>query len=96
MRKFIISQSTTNRLLAYASIVMIIVQSILSYFMEYSLHGALVTFGLAAAMFALPLGLYFIKPSSASLCHFPHCEFSDHRRIAGFSGGVGKADDDVL
>lgn len=65
MRKFIISQSTTNKLLAYASIVMIVVQSVLSYFMEYSLPGALVTFGFAAAMFALPLGIYFIKPSSA-------------------------------
>lgn len=64
MRKVIISQSTTNKLLAHASIVMIVVQSILSYFMEYSLPGALVTFGFAVAMFALPLGLYFIKPSS--------------------------------
>ncbi len=65
MYKFIVSQSTTNRLLAHASIVMIVVQSILSYFMEYSLAGALVTFGFAAAMFALPLGIYFIRPSSA-------------------------------
>ncbi len=65
MRKYIVSQRTTNRLLAYAAIVMIVVQSILSYFMLFSLSKALVTFGLAAAMFSLPLILYFIKPSSA-------------------------------
>ena len=65
MRKYIVSQRTTNRLLAYAAIVMIVVQSILSYFMLFSLSGALVTFGIAAAMFSLPLIFYFARPSSA-------------------------------
>lgn len=65
MRKYIVSQRTTNRLLAYAAIVMIVVQSILSYFMLFSLSKALVTFGLAVAMFSLPLILYFARPSSS-------------------------------
>lgn len=65
MGKYIVSQSTTNRLLAYAAIVMIVVQSVLSYFMLFSLSKALVTFGIAAAMFSLPLILYFARPSSA-------------------------------
>jgi diguanylate cyclase (GGDEF)-like protein len=64
MRKFIVSQATTNKLLAYASIGMIAVQSVLSYLTDLSLPGALVTFGFAVAMFALPLLVYFIKPSS--------------------------------
>lgn len=65
MRKVIVSQATTNRLLAYASIVMVVVQSVLSYLTDFSLSGALTTFGLAAAMFALPLVLYFSRHSSA-------------------------------
>ncbi len=65
MRKFIVSQATTNRLLAHASIVMVVVQSVLSYLTDFSLSGALVTFGLAVAMFAPPLILYFARPSSA-------------------------------
>ena len=65
MRKFIVSQATTNRLLAYAAIVMIAVQSVLSYFVSLSLSETLAVFGLAVAMFALPLLIYFAKPSSA-------------------------------
>lgn len=64
MRKLIVSQATTNRLLAYAAIVMVVVQSILSYFTDFSLSGGLVTFGFAAAMFAPPLAVYFARPSS--------------------------------
>lgn len=65
MRKFIVSQATTNRLLAYASIAMIVVQSALSYLTTFSLTETLMVFGFAVAMFALPLIVYFIKPSSA-------------------------------
>ncbi len=65
MRKYVVSQRTTNKMLAYAAIVMIVVQSVLSYFMLFSLSEALVTFGLAVAMFSLPLILYFARPSSA-------------------------------
>lgn len=65
MRKFIVSQATTNRLLAYAAIAMIAVQSVLSYFVSLSLSETLAVFGLAVAMFALPLLIYFAKPSSA-------------------------------
>jgi diguanylate cyclase (GGDEF)-like protein len=66
MRKFIVSQATTNRLLAYAAIVMIVVQSVLSYCTDFSLSGGLTTFGIAVAMFALPLIVYFARPSSAA------------------------------
>ena len=65
MRKLIVSQATTNKLLAYAAIAMIAVQSVLSYFMHFSLAEALLTFGRAAARFALPLIGYFARPSSA-------------------------------
>lgn len=65
MHKFIVSQATTNRLLAYASIVMIVVQSVLSYLTDFSASGLLMTFGFAVAMFGLPLIIYFTRPSSA-------------------------------
>lgn len=65
MHKFIVSQATTNKLLAYASIVMIVVQSVLSYLTDFSLSGLFVTFGFAVAMFGLPLIVYFVRPSSA-------------------------------
>ncbi len=65
MHKFIVSQATTNRLIAYSSICMIVVQTILSYFVDSSVIGTIRVFGLALAMFGLPLIIYFIRPSSA-------------------------------
>ncbi len=66
MRNCIVSQATTNKFLANAAIVMIVVQSVLSYFVEDSLSGGLATFGLAVAMFAVPIALYFARPASAA------------------------------
>ncbi len=65
MHKFIVSQATTNRLIAYSSICMIVVQTILSFFVDSSVMGTIRVFGFAVAMFGLPLIVYFIKPSSA-------------------------------
>ncbi|MBN1499974.1 MAG: GGDEF domain-containing protein [Spirochaetes bacterium] len=65
MRKFIVSREVTNKLLAYAAIVVIIVESILVYTYNFSLSESMITFGFAAAMFAIPLIVYFIKPGSA-------------------------------
>ncbi len=65
MRKFFVSLATTNRLLAYASIVTIVVQSVLSYLTDFSISVGMTTFGFAVAMFALPLIVYFARPSSA-------------------------------
>lgn len=64
MRRMTVSQARTNKIVAYASIIMIAVQSILVYFTNFSLLETARAFGFALAMFAPPLILYFIKPPS--------------------------------
>lgn len=59
-----VNQERTNKLLAYASIATIVVESILVYFTNFSVRETLIVSGIAIVMFSPPLILYFIKPSS--------------------------------
>ncbi len=70
MRKFNVSQKTTNKILTYAAIVVIVVESVLVYTYHFSLSEALVVFGFAVAMFAVPFIMYFVRPASALFKYF--------------------------
>ncbi len=59
-----VNQERTNKLLAYASIFTIVVESLLVYFTNFSVKETLIVSGIAVAMFSPPLTVYFIKPPS--------------------------------
>ncbi len=59
-----VNQERTNKLIAYAAIVTIVVESALAYFTYFSVIETLLVSGIAVAMFAIPLIVYFINKSS--------------------------------
>lgn len=70
MRKFIVSQEITNKILTYSASIVIVVETLLVYTYHWSVPEALGVFGFAVAMFAVPFAIYFIRPASALFKYF--------------------------